>query len=252
MKRRIFSVLAAALLLMTLLTGIALADGYAYSDNYPLYVVSSYSPSGYCYMYDRPTSTYGENLGSYKNGEVLKVISTKAVNGYYLVVDSSNRVGYVSAESLIPYGTSRDYPIYYVDSVYPLGYCYMYDRPTSTYGKNLGSYKNGARFEVLDWNANESYAKVCSKDDGKVGYIGKRALVKEGEKAYHQTATVKSELGYIYMYDRPTSTYGNNLGEYKNDVKVYILKWKYNEDYAKVVAPDGKMGYMLMDRLQLN
>ena len=72
MKRKFFSILALALLL-SLLAGVALADrAYRFTDNYPLYVVDSYSPSGYCYMYDRPTSTYGNNLGRYNNGETLK------------------------------------------------------------------------------------------------------------------------------------------------------------------------------------
>ena len=93
MKRKFFSILALALML-SLLAGVALADrAYRFTDNYPLYVVDSYSPSGYCYMYDRPTSTYGNNLGRYNNGETLKVISTKTGNEFYLVVDRNNQVG---------------------------------------------------------------------------------------------------------------------------------------------------------------
>ena len=104
MKRKFFSILALALML-SLLAGVALADrAYRFTDNYPLYVVDSYSPSGYCYMYDRPTSTYGNNLGRYNNGETLKVISTKTGNEFYLVVDRNNQVGYVNGECLIPYG----------------------------------------------------------------------------------------------------------------------------------------------------
>lgn len=252
MKRKFFSILALALIL-SLLAGVALADrAYRFTDNYPLYVVDSYSPSGYCYMYDRPTSTYGNNLGRYNNGETLKVISTKTGNEFYLVVDRNNQVGYVNGECLIPYGTSRDYPVYYVDSVQPLGYCYMYDRPSSTYGENLGRFNNGERFEVLNWNADRNYAYVYSLTTGQVGYVNKSALVKEGEMAYHQTATVDSEMGYLYLYDRPSSSYGENLGRYENGEKVYILKWRYNSNYAKVKTEDGKTGYTQMSRLTLN
>ena len=64
MKRKFFSILALALML-SLLAGVALADrAYRFTDNYPLYVVDSYSPSGYCYMYDRPSRTEGTRLSS--------------------------------------------------------------------------------------------------------------------------------------------------------------------------------------------
>ena len=158
----------------------------------------------------------------------------------------------MNGECLIPYGTSRDYPVYYVDSVQPLGYCYMYDRPSSTYGENLGRFNNGERFEVLNWNADRNYAYVYSLTTGQVGYVNKSALVKEGEMAYHQTATITSEMGYLYLYDRPSSSYGENLGRYENGEKVYILKWRYNSNYAKVKTEDGKTGYTQMSRLTLN
>ncbi len=262
MKRKLFSLLTFALLL-ALLAGTALADGesssryivsgdYSWNDNYPLYVVDSYSPYGYCYMYDSPTSTYGENLGRYNNGELLKVISTKTGNEYYLVVDQDNQAGFVNGACLIPYDSSRDYPIYYVDSVQPLGYCYMYDRPSSTYGENLGRYNNGELFAMLDWDANRNYAYVCSVTTGKTGYVSKSALVLQSDSALHQTATITSKMGYIYLYDRPSSTYGENLGRYENYEKVYILKWKYDKNYAQVKTMDGKTGYMQMDRLTLD
>ena len=78
------------------------------------------------------------------------------------------------------------------------------------------------------------------------------ALVKEGEMASHQTATITSEMGYLYLYDRPSSSYGENLGRYENGEKVYILKWRYNSNYAKVKTEDGKTGYTQMSRLTLN
>ena len=73
---------------------------------------------------------------------------------------------------------------------------------------------NGERFEVLNWNADRNYAYVYSLTTGQVGYVNKSALVKEGEMAYHQTATITSEMGYLYLYDRPSSSYGENLGRY--------------------------------------
>ena len=252
MKRKLFSILTLTLIL-AMLAGVALADGfYRFTDDYPLYVVSSYSPSGYCYMYDRPTSTYGKNLGRYNNGESLKVISTKTGNEFYLVVDVNNQVGYVNGECLIPYGSSRNYPVYYVDSVQPLGYCYMYDRPSSSHGENLGRFNNGERFEMLNWNADRNFAYVCSMTTGQVGYVRKSALVPEGEMAAHQTATVDSEMGYLYVYDRPSSSHGENLGRYNNGEIVYILQWRYDNNFAKVKTMDGKTGYTQMKRLQLN
>ena len=54
------------------------------------------------------------------------------------------------------------------------------------------------------------------------------------------------------MYDRPSSSYGKNLGRYENGEQLYILKWRYDSNYAKVKTPDGKTGYTQMSRLTLN
>lgn len=150
------------------------------------------------------------------------------------------------------YYYSGNYPLYVVDSLSPYGYCYMYDRPTSTWGENLGRYDNGDEFVMLNWDANENYALVCSTRTGKQGYVSKSSLVKKGQQSNNQTATVRSELGYIYLYDRPTSTWGENLGRYDNGEVVNVISWRYNDNYAKVTTADGKMGYMLRSRLSLN
>ena len=63
-----------------------------------------------------------------------------------------------------------------MDSYEPYGYCYLYDRPSSTYGNNLGRHNNGELIYVLDWYADDNYAKVECANNGKIGYIRKACL----------------------------------------------------------------------------
>ena len=67
MKRLISWALLCALLLC--LAPQALA--YSYSDDLPEYVVESFDPNGYCYLYDKPSDVNGRNLGRHDNGEIV-------------------------------------------------------------------------------------------------------------------------------------------------------------------------------------
>ena len=86
--------LALALLAVLLLSLVPQALAYSYSDNYPEYVIESFEPNGYCYLYDKPSDVYGRNLGRHENGEIVKVIGYEH-SGWYFVVCSNGKTGYV-------------------------------------------------------------------------------------------------------------------------------------------------------------
>ena len=141
--------------------------------DYGTYTVQSYSPNGYCYLYDRPSSVNGRNLGRLENGEQVWVISYDSRGWYY--VSCYRGTGYIHDYALTP-GCSNTGVYAIVCSNSPKGYCYMYDEPSSTRGKNMGRYDNGSVIEIIDWYADTNYAKVYSPYTGKYGYIRKTSL----------------------------------------------------------------------------
>ena len=154
------------------------APEYSYYDTkYPLYVVESYEPNGYCYLYDEPSDIYGWNLGRHNNGELVRVIRHDSSNGgYYFVICSDGKTGYIHDYALTFYVDKITRVVYQVYSTNPRGYCYLYDQPSDIYGTNLGRYNNGEYVEIVDWNASDVYAKVFCLSTQKYGYIRKTCL----------------------------------------------------------------------------
>ena len=227
---------------------------YTTYASYPEYIVESYEPNGYCYQYDKPSSINGTNLGRHNNGETVKVISYDYSSGYDYVVCTNGKLGYIHDSLLTPYTDTLNREQYRVYSTDPAGYCYMYTKPSSINGSNLGRYDNGEIVEIVDWYADDNYAKVRSPRTQKYGYIGKRSLVPaDSYKPYEGYAYVNSTepMGYCYLYDRPSSTYGSNLGRHNNGELIYILDWYADTNYAQVeCASDGRIGYIRKACLQ--
>ncbi len=163
---------------------------------------------------------------------------------------SSSRSSSSSSRNSVQYPpdyevTSDTYQVY---STNPAGYCYMYNMPSSVNGTNLGRYNNGEYIEIIDWYADDNYARVYSPRTQKRGYIRKTSLVPADDyKPIQYYAYVDSyePYGYCYLYDRPSSTYGNNLGRHNNGELIYVLDWYADDNYAKVeCANNGKIGYI--------
>lgn len=160
--------------------GSSTESGYSYGNNdtydNDTYVVESFQPNGYCYLYDQPSDVYGQNLGRHENGELVTVIEYDARNGgYYRVICSNGKVGYIHEYALRPvYQKRAGYEVY---STQPMGYCYLYDQPSDIYGQNLGRYNNGEGIDVIDWWASDAYAKVYCIRTGQVGYMHKTCLI---------------------------------------------------------------------------
>jgi hypothetical protein len=207
------------------------------------YVVASTKPNGYCYLYDQPSSVNGRNLGRYDNGAQIEVLDWDADTTYAYVSASDGKVGYMRKASLTPVGPCSVYEIRYVYSTNPNGYCYLYDQPSSVNGTNLGQYNNGAEIAILDWDADENYAKVYTADN-QTGYIRKECLTPvypPSLETYYVGGTPK---GYCYMYDQPSSVNGRNLGRYNDGSVIYMLDYNADGTYAYVQAPDGSVGYI--------
>ena len=131
---------------------------------------------------------------------------------------------------------------YFVASTEPNGYCYLYDQASSSNGRNLGRYDNGAWVDVLDWYADTNFAYVMTCDGG-VGYIRKSSLASiEGIEVCYVYSTKPN--GYCYLYDKPSSSKGENLGRYDNGSLVAILDWYSDKNYAKVYTQDNQTGYI--------
>lgn len=282
-NRKWFALLLSICLLTSAIAASAGANNYYnyYQYDYPEYTVQSYKPNGYCYLYDQPSSITGRNLGRYNNGESVQVIDWYASNDYAFVLCANNSVGYMSKNSLASidavYDTCRVY------STNPKGYCYLYDQPNSTKGKNLGRYNNGEFIDIIDWDASEKFAKVYCQSTGRYGYIGKSALISQDDyQDYYDDEWNKSQngsgssyggyhislndtslydiyyvlslepYGYCYLYDQPSSVNGTNLGRYNNDELIYVVNWDASDHFALVLCQDGKIGYINKDCLTQN
>lgn len=237
-KWMLFALILAALLSVCCL---ALADAY---------VVTSTQPNGYCYLYDQPSSVNGRNLGQYDNGAWIEALDWNADTTYAYVSTCDGQVGYMRKTSLS--SVEQCYDIAFVNSTNPNGYCYLYDQPSSVNGTNLGQYNNGEGIIILDWYADENYAKVYTAYD-KTGYIRKDCLSFNWEDA-DENGIIDSEgdpctvgstpKGYCYLYDQPTSVGSRNLGRYNDGSVIYVLDFYADDTYAYVQTSDGSTGYM--------
>ncbi len=247
MINRLRSVLILCLTAALLLTAIPAASAYSYNDSYPAYRVESTSPNGYCYLYDKPSSVTGRNLGRHNNGEIVKVINNDAGNGYYFVICQNGKTGYILGRALTPVEDTIKRELYRVYSIDPAGYCYLYDEPSNITGKNLGRYNNGDYFEIIDWNAADRYARVHSPITDRYGYVSKSCIVPADEYKPTELWVLidsKSPNGYCYLYSKPSSSTGRNLGRHDNGEWVRVIDWDADSRYALVECQNGKIGYI--------
>ena len=100
MKQRLISW---ALLCALLLTLAPQALAYSYSDDLPEYVVESFDPNGYCYLYSEPSDIYGVNRGRHDNGEWVRVVDWDADEVFCFVeCPKDNKMGYIRKTCLRP------------------------------------------------------------------------------------------------------------------------------------------------------
>lgn len=225
------------------------ADDY-YNTNYPEYVVASKDPNGYCYLYNKPTDLDGQsiNLGSYDNDTIVRLLEYEPTRGYHHVVCPDGQIGYMHTYSIVDAKTLDDRLWYRVYSLDPVGYLYMYNRPTDMNSINLGEYKDGDFLEMIDWDANEKYAYVRGDKNDQYGYVKKSSIIKaslyppEGKYAY-----VKNDC---YLYNRPTDMNSVNLGPHKAGETVRVVDWDSDKTFAKVQCENEDVGYIRKTSLQ--
>lgn len=137
-------------------------------------MVESSKPNGYCYLYSKPSSIKGTNLGRHDNGEIVKVIRHEGE--WYYVVCSNGKTGYIHDYALTKVEPADTRERYIVYNNQPGGYTYLYDQPDSS-SMNLGRYENGEYVRIDNWYADEYYAYVMCERTNKYGYINKLDLI---------------------------------------------------------------------------
>lgn len=236
--KKICSVLLLACLMLTLLPTAMAASTY---------VIQSSEPQGYLYLYDKASSTYGNNLGAYYNNTTVQVINWYGGNEFALVRTPDGRKGYMNHNYLYTQEEIDARPVFTVNSLEPAGYCYMYDRDSSTYGKNLGRYNDGEKMQIIGYNTKHTWAYVYSVTTGKIGWIVLKSLTETETRPIEGTCYVDSidPMGYCYMYDKPSSTNGKNLGRFNDFDSFDIIDWNADRNYALVRShKNNKIGYV--------
>ena len=224
-------------------------EHFDYDDpTYESYRVAA-TQNTFVYLYPVSNSN-GNPDGKYDNGTVLKMLDYEASKDFARVLAPDGKYGYVSKTGIAKEKEDGSLgPVLEVFSVYATGYCYMYAKPNSG-AKNLGRYNNGDQIEVIDWGADDNYAKVHGLKDDKYGYIEKKSMHAPGVspvKGYMEVCAPGS-YDYVYLY-RKASDGSENLGRYDNGTQIGILDWSATELYALVYTPDEKIGYMKKDWL---
>ena len=269
MKKICLSSLAALLVLALCLPVLAVT----FNDTaYPLYVVQSFDPNGYCYLYDRADDINGNNLGRYNNGANVRVISSDSK--WCQVVTSDNQVGYIHAYALTPASATENRETCTVNSTSPNGYCYMYSDPDDINGRNLGRYNNGEVLEIINWDADRTYAQVMSPTTKTYGYVRKTCLSLGGTVPVMTAPPVvtaapvvtappvvtatpalpaaegycvvysSNPVGFCYLY-QSNNMNSTILARYENGVWFRILAWNAGGNFAWVQSmSDNRVGYI--------
>lgn len=177
--KAIKKVILTVLVIVALLSICSAVTAASYNDtSLPLYVVESYSPNGYCYLYSQASSS-SSNQGDHQNGEYVRMIQQSG--DWYYVVCSNGKEGYIKASCLTPAAETVLRDVYRVYSTSPNGYCYLYDKAGSTDSRNLGQYNNGEYLVIVNWNADPNYAAVMSPATNKYGYVRKNCIIPANE-----------------------------------------------------------------------
>lgn len=167
------------LVIMLMLAACLPVSAANYNDtSLPLYVVESFVPNGYCYLYSQASSS-STNQGDHQNGEYVRLIRNDG--DWCYVVCSNGKEGFIKSSCLTPAAATVTRDVYRVYSTSPSGYCYLYDKAGSTDSRNLGQYNNGEYLVIVNWNADPNYAAVMSPSTGKYGYVRKGCIIPAGE-----------------------------------------------------------------------
>lgn len=188
MKKHLSALILFALLVSALAVPAAFASGYQDTNYAGWYVVDITMPAGHdhIYLYDIPSSTKGSNLGRIENG--TSVYAYWREDGFgndskWCLCELNGKTGYIRWNNLLASGSSRSaaYSVpsgfgspgwYYLRITKPADHdhIYLYDRPSSTKGVNLGRINNGEYAYVYGSCQDNSEWAYC-EINGKTGCI---------------------------------------------------------------------------------
>lgn len=156
--------------------------GDVWADSAPgWFLIASRSPQGYCYLYSEPSSRdgVGYNKGRHDNGEMVYVLNAQADNGFFYVRTQEGETGYIGASALLRVSDILEDPTagWYMVASAKRSYCYLYSKASSmdSVSRNLGRYDNGELVYVVDFEGENGYSYVFTRD-GKTGFIATSAL----------------------------------------------------------------------------
>ena len=169
--------------------GYIIAEDATPEDEYParkpqqkdnIYVIEG-RDSSYCYCYDQANSVSGKNLGRFNNGYEVTYLGKKG--NWYKVKGVNTKgktiTGYIHNYCAVPYSEyygvtdEERYETWEIDCTSrDKKYCYIYDKKSSSTGKNLGSLNNGTVVYLIDYDTSWLYIKAKTGNGKTVkGYI---------------------------------------------------------------------------------
>ena len=185
MKKALVRVFTLILTFSLLLAPLCMAETENPED-YPVYRVQSVSPKGYTYVYSKPTSS-GKLVATYKDGEYVVVFWTEQGIGnkgsrWHYCLGPDGATGYIRSNNLAFVPNTSFAKTFVVASENPVGYTFMYSKPTSS-GELLGTYYDGTIIKAFYTQQGKgdqgSTWYFCLAPDGALGYIRAYNLLEE-------------------------------------------------------------------------
>ena len=142
------------------------------------------------------------------------------------------------------------YPSYEVSLPQRQKVIYMYARPSSS-GDPIASYTQGTVIRVVNYDADKTYCFAVGPD-GKEGYLRKAWLSPVSEYSYDDDSLeeyrIIAEQRTVYLFAKPTES-GDPLSGYETGTVLKMIDYEKEKDFAYVIGPDGKVGYVRKNTL---
>lgn len=218
-------------LLLTVMTLVMLLPASAFAQSFEVHEIACYHEKcpGYCYLYDKPSSMNGNNLGRLNNGTTVYFINKSGSFYYVRVRDGqyAGKYGYIHNYSSTSLGFREDPDQSRGGSA--RGQSRSHDSYSSVLDETTGWYHNGT---VGPYN--------YPRDDPKWIY----PIFEYGKvECYHSACP-----GYCYLYDYPSTMSGNNIGYLPNGTRLFVLRKTTDCNYLWVRVEsgqyEGRYGYI--------
>ncbi|MBQ9409358.1 MAG: SH3 domain-containing protein [Clostridia bacterium] len=139
----------------------------------------------------------------------------------------------------------ESYPSYEVTAPATQKRIYMYAKPSSS-GNPVASYVNGTIVRVVNYDIDQTYCYAVGPDN-KEGYLRKAWLTIINEYSYDDPTLeeyrVIAEQKTVYIFAKPSES-GQPFSAYPKGEILKMIDYDSNQNFAYVVGPDNKAGYI--------